>query len=157
MADPRDQKVVIIGAGQAAATTAATLRQLGFPGPVTMIGAEPAPPYQRPPLSKAYLKGAVPDSRLHVKPAEFYAAQEITLRLGETAVAIDRAARAVRTASGARFPYDKLVIATGSRPRPVPVEGADLPGALTLRTLADVDALRLVATAGKRLVVVGAG
>lgn len=152
-----EQKIVILGAGQAAGTAVVTLRQMGHEGPITLVGDEPAPPYQRPPLSKAYFKGELPEARLYVKPEGFYGDQNVTMKLGQTAVSVDRAEKSVTLEGGEALPYDKLIIATGSRPRVIPVEGADLEGVMVLRTLADVDKLQPLATKGKRLVVVGAG
>ncbi|MHC0052464.1 NAD(P)/FAD-dependent oxidoreductase [Actibacterium sp. D379-3] len=152
-----EQKIVILGAGQAAGTAVVTLRQMGHDGPITLVGDEPAPPYQRPPLSKAYFKGELPEARLYVKPAGFYDDQNVTLKLGQRAVSLDRTGKAVTLESGEVLPYDKLIIATGSRPRMIPVAGADLDGVMVLRTLEDVDKLQPLATRGKRLVVVGAG
>jgi 3-phenylpropionate/trans-cinnamate dioxygenase ferredoxin reductase subunit len=149
--------VVIVGAGQAGASVAARLRALGFSGEITMIGEEPQPPYQRPPLSKAYLLGEMEEARLWLRPPEFWAAQNITLRLGAKVTAIDTAAQTV-TAGGAVIGYDELVLTTGSVPRRLPAAiGGDLPGVFTVRTLADVDAMRAEFTAGRRLVVVGGG
>ncbi len=149
--------VVIVGAGQAGASVAAKLRALGFAGEITMIGEEPSPPYQRPPLSKAYLLGEMEEARLWLRPPEFWAAQAITLRLGEKVTAIDTGARTV-TADGATIGYDDLVLTTGSVPRRLPAAiGGDLPGVFTVRTLADVDRMRAEFTAGRRLVVVGGG
>ena len=149
--------VVIVGAGQAGASVAAKLRALGFAGEITMIGEEPSPPYQRPPLSKAYLLGEMEEARLWLRPPEFWAAQAITLRLGEKVTAIDTGARTV-TADGATIGYDDLVLTTGSVPRRLPAAiGRDLPGVFTVRTLADVDRMRAEFTAGRRLVVVGGG
>lgn len=149
--------VVIVGAGQAGASVAAKLRALGFAGEITMIGEEPSPPYQRPPLSKAYLLGEMEEARLWLRPPEFWAAQAITLRLGEKVTAIDTGARTV-TAGGETIGYDDLVLTTGSVPRRLPAAiGGDLPGVFTVRTLADVDRMRAEFTAGRRLVVVGGG
>ena len=149
--------VVIVGAGQAGASAAAKLRALGFSGEITMIGEEPQPPYQRPPLSKAYLLGEMEEARLWLRPPEFWAAQNIALRLGAKVTAIDTAAQTV-TAGGEVIGYDDLVLATGSVPRRLPAAiGGDLPGVFTVRTLADVDAMRAEFTAGRRLVVVGGG
>ncbi|MBA4350143.1 MAG: pyridine nucleotide-disulfide oxidoreductase [Rhodobacter sp.] len=149
--------VVIVGAGQAGAACAAKLRALGFDGAVTIIGEEPAPPYQRPPLSKAYLMGEMEEERLWLRSADFYADQRITLRLGRRAEALDTAARVV-TVGGEAIPYDDLVLTTGSVPRRLPAAiGGDLAGVYTVRTLADVDAMRGEFLAGRRLVIVGGG
>lgn len=149
--------VVVLGAGQAAGTAVTTLRQLGHAGPITVVGDEAAPPYQRPPLSKAYLKGELPEDRLYVKPAEAYRQQNVTLRLGQPARRIDRTARHVVLEDGEAISYDRLILATGSRPRVVPLTGVDLPGVMVLRSLADVDRLRPLAQEGRSLVVIGAG
>ncbi|MCZ8077833.1 MAG: FAD-dependent oxidoreductase [Rhodobacteraceae bacterium] len=149
--------VVIVGAGQAGAACAAKLRALGFDGAITMIGEEPAPPYQRPPLSKAYLMGEMEEERLWLRSSDFYADQGITLRLGQRAEALDTAARVV-TVGGEAIAYDDLVLTTGSVPRRLPVAiGGDLAGVYTVRTLADVDAMRAEFVAGRRLVIVGGG
>ena len=111
--------IVVIGAGQAGASLVAKLRALGETGAVTLIGAEPAPPYQRPPLSKAYLLGEMPADRLFLRPASFYADQNIALRLGETVTAIDTVAQTV-TLGAEVMPYDELALTTGSMPRRLP-------------------------------------
>lgn len=151
------QRVVIIGAGQAGGQTAYSLRQAGFAGTITLIGDEPAPPYQRPPLSKAYFKGEMDAERLFLKPLEYYAEHRVDLITGKAATAIDLAARQVRLDDGETLSWDRLVIATGARPRRLAVEGADLRNIAELRTLADVDHLKKIAVPGARLVVVGAG
>ena len=149
--------VVIVGAGQAGAACAAKLRALGFDGAVTIIGEEAAPPYQRPPLSKAYLLGEMEEERLWLRSAEFYADQGIALRLGARVEAIDTGARVV-TVGGEAVAYDELVLTTGSVPRRLPAAiGGDLGGVFTVRTLADVDAMRGEFVAGRRLVIVGGG
>lgn len=149
--------VVIVGAGQAGAACAAKLRASGFDGAVTIIGEEPAPPYQRPPLSKAYLLGEMEEERLWLRSADFYADQGIALRLGAKVDAIDVAARRV-TVGGDAVAYDDLVLTTGSVPRRLPAAvGGDLGGVHTVRTLADVDAMRGEFVAGRRLVIVGGG
>jgi 3-phenylpropionate/trans-cinnamate dioxygenase ferredoxin reductase subunit len=148
MADP----LVIIGAGQAASQLMASLAQDGFAGEVCLVGDEPHLPYQRPPLSKKFLAGELALDRLYVKPAAFYEKAGSRLRLGQRAERIDRAGRAVILADGARLPYSTLVLATGSRPRELP-----LPGAFYLRNIADVDAIRARLTWAKSLVVIGGG
>ena len=141
-------QVVIVGAGQAGAACAAKLRALGFDGGITIIGEEPAPPYQRPPLSKAYLLGEMEEERLWLRSAEFYAEQGIELRLGARVEGIDTAARVV-TVAGEAMAYDELVLTTGSVPRRLPAAvGGDLGGVYTVRTLADVDAMRAEFVAG---------
>ena len=150
-------QVVVIGAGQAGVALAARLRGNGFDGGITLIGAETAPPYQRPPLSKAYLMGETEAERLWLRNADFYVDNAITLRLGQTVSAIDRAARTV-TVDGAAVPYDHLVLTTGAAPRRLPAAvGGDLAGVYAVRTLADVDAMKAEFVAGRRLVIIGGG
>ncbi|HEX4198070.1 MAG TPA: FAD-dependent oxidoreductase [Caulobacteraceae bacterium] len=150
-------KVVMIGAGHAAGMAAANLRQYGFAGPVTLIGEEPIPPYQRPPLSKAWLKGEADEDALTLKPESFYAEHGIDLRMGVRAEAIDRAAGRVRLSRGGDIAYDILVLATGARPRRLPIEGADLAGVRVLRSAADAEALKAELGPGRRIAVVGGG
>lgn len=148
---------VIIGAGQAGAALAAKLRDLGFAGRLTMIGAEPHPPYQRPPLSKAYLLGEMDQERLWLRNAAFYSENQIDLRLGVAAVSLDRAAKTVAL-DGQVIGYDQLALTTGSTPRHLPAAiGGGLAGVYTVRNLADVDAMAPEFVAGRRLVIVGGG
>ena len=135
-------RIVVIGAGQAGGSACVALRQFGYEGDITLVGDEAAPPYQRPPLSKAYFKGEMTEDRLYVKPLAWYEEKSVTLKLGESVSAIDRTAKQVTLSSGETLPYDKIIIATGSRPRLLPVEGSDLDGVLTLRTLACVQDLQ---------------
>jgi len=151
------KRVAIIGAGQAGGQAAYSLRLAGYEGAITLIGDEPAPPYQRPPLSKAYFKGEMEAERLFLKPLEYYAEHQIDLITGKTVKAIDLQARQVEIAGGQVVTWDRLVIATGARPRKLAIEGAHLNNILELRTLADVDRLKQLAVLGARLVVVGAG
>lgn len=151
------QRVVIIGAGQAGGQAAYSLRLGGFAGEITLVGDETAPPYQRPPLSKAYLKGEMDAERLFLKPLDYYAEHRVELITGEAATAIDLDAKQVTLAGGGKLSWDKLVIATGARPRKLSLPGADLENVTELRTLADVDRLKRLAVAGARMVVVGAG
>ncbi|MBV2358958.1 FAD-dependent oxidoreductase [Thalassococcus sp. CAU 1522] len=149
--------VVVIGAGQAGASLVARLRAKGHDGRITLIGAEPVPPYQRPPLSKAYLLGEMEEERLYLRPASFYAEQDIALVTGQPVTAIDRAARRVQTAGGA-VSYDHLALCTGAVPRRLPAAiGGDLDGVFTVRSLADVDAMAPRFTAGARVLIVGGG
>jgi 3-phenylpropionate/trans-cinnamate dioxygenase ferredoxin reductase subunit len=149
--------VVVIGAGQAGAALVARLRSGGHAGPITLIGAEPLLPYQRPPLSKGYLLGEMGADRLTLRSAEFYAEQDIALRLGVAVTGIDPAAGTVRLGDE-MIPYDDLVFATGSVPRRLPAAiGGDLAGVYTVRSVADVDAQRAEFRAGRRLVIVGGG
>ncbi|WP_406720295.1 FAD-dependent oxidoreductase [Thioclava litoralis] len=149
--------IVIIGAGQAAASLAAKLRTEGYEGAVTIIGEEPVAPYQRPPLSKAYLLGEMPLERLTLRSPEFWAEQNITLKLGTRVDRIDPAAKRVRMA-GEVLGYDQLALCTGADPkRLAPALGGDLGNLFTIRNLADIDALEPQMVAGKRLVVIGGG
>lgn len=149
--------VVIAGAGQGGFQVAASLREAGFPGRIVLVGDEPGLPYQRPPLSKAYLLGETTAERLRFRQAPWYAEHRIELRPGERVVAVDRAARRVVLASGETLPYGHLVLATGARDRRLAVPGADLPGVMSLRTLEDADRLRPRLLAARDVAVVGAG
>jgi 3-phenylpropionate/trans-cinnamate dioxygenase ferredoxin reductase subunit len=151
------QRIVIIGAGQAGGQAAYSLRLGGFVGEITIVGDEPAPPYQRPPLSKAYLKGEMDAERLFLKPLEYYAEHGVELITGDAATAIDLSAKTVALSGGRQLSWDRLVIATGARPRKLSLAGVELQGVSELRTLADVDRIKQAAVAGARLVVVGAG
>lgn len=148
---------VIVGAGQGGYQTAASLREAGYGEPVILIGEEPDAPYQRPPLSKAYLLGETTAERLLLRPVTYYEKHRIDLRAGERVSAIDRQARAVRLASGAAIPYDHLVLATGARNRMLPVPGAEHDGVLYLRTRADADDIQQRFQAAQSVVVAGAG
>jgi 3-phenylpropionate/trans-cinnamate dioxygenase ferredoxin reductase subunit len=148
---------VIIGASLAGGVAAATLRQDGFDGDVILIGAEPQPPYERPPLSKQYLRGEAPFEKALVRPAGFYHQNRIEARFSTRATRVDPVQRTVSLESGAAVRYDKLLIATGVRNRRPPIPGLDLPGVFDLRTLSDADALRSQIAAGRRAVVVGMG
>ncbi|HSI39424.1 MAG TPA: FAD-dependent oxidoreductase [Xanthobacteraceae bacterium] len=149
--------VVIVGSGQGGFQLAASLREVGFNGPITLIGEEPGLPYQRPPLSKAFLKGEADAEHLELRPASFFAEHRIELAAGVRVAAIDRAARRVKLGSGASLAYGHLVLATGARNRPLAVPGAELEGVFYLRTLADAVALRARLSTPSRVVVVGAG
>ncbi|HEV2562931.1 MAG TPA: FAD-dependent oxidoreductase [Rhizomicrobium sp.] len=151
------ERIVIIGAGQAGAQAVATLRTEGFAGTLTMVGDEPFAPYQRPPLSKAYLQGKLERDRLFLKPDAFYTEARCELIIGVAATAIDRAAKTVALSNGRSIAYDKLLLATGSRVRKIPVPGADLSGVHYLRGIADVDAMRPAFVPGAKLAVVGGG
>ena len=150
-------RVVIIGAGHAGGTAAALLRQYGHEGPIILAGEEPAAPYQRPPLSKAWLKGDADLEALLLRPETFYAEHGIELRTGVTATAIDAAARTVTFADGTIEPYDVLILATGSTARRLAIPGAGRAGLLELRTLADAERLKAVLGPGRRLAIVGGG
>jgi 3-phenylpropionate/trans-cinnamate dioxygenase ferredoxin reductase subunit len=151
------EHIVIVGAGQAGAQAVATLRAEGFAGRLTLIGEEPFPPYQRPPLSKAYLAGTFDRERLFLKPEAFYAGADCELILGVAAKGIDRRERTVVLADDRRIAYDRLLLATGSRVRRISVAGADLSGIHYLRGISDVDRLRGAFGKNARLAVVGGG
>ena len=150
-------KIVVVGAGQAGAALVAKLRALGHDGQITLIGAEPVPPYQRPPLSKAYLLGNMALERLLLRPESFYADQRIALRLGARVTAIDPAARCLHLGAE-RLDYDALALTTGSLPRHLPAAvGGALRGVHVVRALADVDAMGPEFRPGRRVVIVGGG
>lgn len=149
--------IVVIGAGQAGASLVAKLRNTGFDGEVTLIGAESAPPYQRPPLSKAYLLGEMELERLYLRPENFYADQKITLRLDTRVDAIDAAAKEVVIGDEC-IAYDQLAITTGSTPRYLPAAiGGTLDGVHVVRTLADVDGMAPEFAEGRRVLIIGGG
>jgi len=150
-------RVVIVGAGQAGAALAAKLRALGHAGEIVMLGDEPAPPYQRPPLSKAYLLGEMEEERLWLRAPDFWAENGVELRLGQPVSDLDPVARTV-TVGGEVLAYDQLALTTGSTPRRLPAAiGGGLEGVFTVRTLADVDAMRAEFVAGRRVIIVGGG
>jgi 3-phenylpropionate/trans-cinnamate dioxygenase ferredoxin reductase component len=151
------RRILIVGAGQAGAQAAFSLRAQGYTGELVMVGAESRPPYQRPPLSKGYLKGELEADRLYLKDEEFYADNRIDLLTGQVAERIDLSERKLWLFSGQAIGWDRLVLATGARPRRLDVPGSDLEGVLVLRTLDDVDQLKPRVTPGARLVVVGGG
>ncbi|KAA9164523.1 ferredoxin reductase [Amycolatopsis acidicola] len=146
--------MLVVGAGHAGAGVAGLLRQAGHTGPVELFGDELDLPYHRPPLSKKFAEGELEQ---WLRPAEFYREQDITVRLGEHVTAVEPAKRLVRTDSGAVHGYDHLVLATGARPRPLPVPGAELAGVMSLRTLADARILRKCVEERRRLVIIGGG
>jgi NADPH-dependent 2,4-dienoyl-CoA reductase/sulfur reductase-like enzyme len=147
--------VVIVGGGLAGAKTAQGLRDKGFDGPITLFGAESLLPYERPPLSKAYLAGKSEFDEAIVQPAEWYAQNSVELRTGVEVTAIRPDSSQVELADGSQIGYGSLVLATGSQPRRLPLPGAET--ALTLRTRDDSDAIRATFGEGKRLVVIGGG
>ena len=149
-------KYVIVGASLAGATAAITLRDEGADGTVTLIGAEHEPPYERPPLSKAYLRGDVPFDTALVRPAAFYAEHRIETLFGTRAMRIDPSARFVELEDHRRVPFDALLIATGGRNRRVSISG-DLEGIYGLRTVQDAARIREEMVAGCRVVIVGMG
>src|SRR5262245_51891997 len=149
--------IVVVGASHAAVQAIDTLHREGHRGPIVLIGEEPEPPYNRPPLSKKYFTGELARDRLQLRSAQFYQQAGLALRLGVRATAIDRTARRVRLSDGSEVAFDKLLMCVGSRARRLDVPGAELPGIHYLRTMADVDAIRMSFTGARRLVVVGAG
>jgi 3-phenylpropionate/trans-cinnamate dioxygenase ferredoxin reductase component len=153
----QDQTFVIVGAMLAGAKAAETLREDGFDGRVVLIGAEPQIPYERPPLSKDYLRGESPREGAYVHPESFYADNDIELRRSTRATEIDTGAREVVLDGGERLAFDRLLLATGAEPRRLNVPGADLEGVLYLREFGDSDAIAQRFPSGGRLVVIGAG
>src|SRR2546423_3770993 len=151
------ERIVIIGAGQAGAQAVASLRAEGFEGALALVGDEPFAPYQRPPLSKAYLSGAMEQDRLFLKPDAFYREAYCELILGMSAAGLDRTARRVKLNDGSTLPYDGLLLTTGSRVRRCTIPGCELPGIFYLRGIADVDAMHPHFNFGARLAVVGGG
>ncbi len=154
---PEPDTHVIVGGGLAGAKAAEALRTEGFEGRIVLLGEESEQPYERPPLSKDYLRGESAREQARVHPEGFYADHEIELRTGTAVTAIDTAAGELALAGGERLRYDRLLLATGARPRRLDIPGADLDGVLTLRELADADALRARLSGGPHVVVVGAG
>lgn len=152
------ERIVIVGGGQAAVSAAMRLRAAGYAGSLDILSEEPSLPYQRPPLSKAYLKGEFAEDRLYLRPDTLYREQNISVRLNTQALMIDRIKRQVATDKNTRIPYDKLILATGATPRALPDEiGGGLENVHTFRTLADADLLRDKVRAGQHLLVVGGG
>ncbi|WP_282046020.1 NAD(P)/FAD-dependent oxidoreductase [Roseibium album] len=151
------EEIVIIGAGQAGAQLAHSLRQGGFEGPLRLIGDEPHPPYQRPPLSKKYLSGDVGAEGLWLRPPAFFETNQIDHIPNTKAVSIDRAAKRVQLENGDTLAYGKLVLATGTNARTLPLKGADKTGVVTLRSIADVDAIRDGLSSSRGIAIIGAG
>lgn len=151
------ETVVIAGAGHAAGQLVVSLRQNKYAGRIVLVGDEPYLPYQRPPLSKKFLAGAMDADRLLVKPASFYEETGVELRLDTAIAAIDRNNKCLLSSDDDEIPYDKLVLGLGSRARKLPVEGAKLQGVHYLRSIADVAGIREDFQSGRRLVVIGAG
>lgn len=150
-------RIIVVGGGQAGAALVAKLRGLGFEGKLTLIGAEPAPPYQRPPLSKKYLLGEMALERLFLRPESFYAENEIELRTGATVTAIDREAHTVSVGEEV-LEWDRLALTTGSKPRHLPAGcGGDLAGVHYMRNLADADRIAPDFQPGRRVLVIGGG
>lgn len=154
----RAARIVVVGAGQAGFSVCAKLRDLGHEGPIMLVGEESHPPYQRPPLSKGYLLGETTEERLYLRPVTFYGERNIDLLLSAEAIAIDRFSREVELADGSKLPYDRLVLATGSRPRLLPAAlGGDLDGIHYVRNLADINAMAHRFREGRRVLIVGGG
>ena len=151
------QRTVIIGAGQAGGTVAASLRQLGYTGSITLVGDERWPPYERPPLSKALLQGSLEIDKTFLRPATFYVEQDISLVTDRRAIAIDRAGRLLQLDEGDPLPYDQLVIATGARARRLNVPGSESSNIHALRGIDDALALRAALVPSARLLIVGGG
>ncbi len=149
--------IVIVGAGQAGAKAAEALRRLGFDGGIMLVGDEPHEPYQRPPLSKKYLSGAMETPQLALNGPGFYESQRIDLVTDEHVVALDPVAKRLETASGRAIPYGKLLLTTGSRPRVLALPGNDLPGVHTLRSIRDVVAMQAVRNGRCHVAIVGGG
>ena len=149
--------IVVIGAGQAGLQTIMSLRQTGYEGDITLVGDEAFLPYQRPPLSKAYLSGNMERERLFLKPDEFFTENNVTLKLNTSVESLDAAAKSVTLSNGETLSFEYAVIATGSRPRLLNVPGRELANIFDLRGMADIDAMQPHFVEGKKLVVVGGG
>jgi 3-phenylpropionate/trans-cinnamate dioxygenase ferredoxin reductase subunit len=150
-------RVIIVGAGQAGAQTAISLRQLGFDGRITLLGDERHPPYQRPPLSKKLMTGEMDVERTYIRSVAYYAKSAVELLLGVSVVAIDRERRAVLCTGGTALDYDFCVLCTGTRARRLDLPGGDLPGIFYLRTLEDSERIKAAVEPGARAVIIGGG
>ena len=148
---------VIVGGGHAAGQAAASLRQEGYEGALVIVADEPHIPYQRPPLSKQYLAGEQGLDRVYLRAEKFYADKSVDVRMSARVAGIDRGAKTLALEDGGHVPYEKLLLATGARPRMLDLAGADLPGIHYLRTIADSDAIKADLVPGRRLAVVGGG
>ncbi len=151
------EPIIIVGAGQSAAQAVASLRGEGYDGPIQLFGDEPFLPYQRPPLSKAFLAGETTPERLELRPASFYEDKAVELQLGCRIARIDPSAHTVECARGRAWRYSKLLLATGTRPRPLPVPGDGLEGVHHIRAIRDVERFRAEFWPGARLVIIGGG
>lgn len=151
------QSIVVLGAGHAGGALVGQLRQFGYTGAITLIGDEAYHPYQRPPLSKTWLSGDAGLGQVLLKPAEWYAANNVDLRLGECATSIDRNRKVVSVTTGPDLPYDILVIATGASPRKLGVSGENGKNIFALRTIADAEAIKSAISPGARIALIGAG
>src|SRR4051794_40869276 len=154
---PEPATHVIVGASLAGAKAAEGLRSEGFDGRIVLVGAEDERPYERPPLSKEYLRGEAPREKAYVHEPGFYSDHDVELRTATTVERIDTGAQSVELAGGERLRYGRLLIATGAEPRRLPVPGADLDGIHYLRDLADADAIAARLRQGGRAAIVGAG
>ena len=157
VAENKAENIVVVGAALAGARAVTALREEGHDGPITLVGAEPHVPYERPPLSKGYLLGNDELESAFVHPEEWYAEHDVTLRLRTRATAIDRDAHRIELADGDTLPYDRLLLTTGAQPRPLNLPGVDELAPRYLRTIEDSQALKAAFTPGARVVVVGAG
>lgn len=151
------ERLIIVGGGQAAVQAVHSLRQQHFDGAITLVGEEPFLPYQRPPLSKKYLAGELPRERLFLRPAGFYADKHVDLELNARVEELDLGRHTVRLADGRTFDFDRLLLATGSRPRRLELPGAELKGVHYLRSIADADAISAALTQSAHVVLIGAG
>lgn len=153
-----DKPIVIVGAGQAAASFVSRHIKLGSDSALHLIGEEPHPPYQRPPLSKKYLLGELERDRLFIRPLDWYGEQGVTTDFGTRVDTIDRGSKNITTQNGDTIAYHKLILCTGSRARRLPAQiGGDLPGVYTLRNMADIDIMANEFQAGRKLLIIGGG
>ena len=148
---------IIVGGGLTGAIATQTLREEGFDGRITLLGQEPNAPYERPPLSKDYLQGKADRDSIFVHPEPWYAEHEVDLSLGAAVTSLDPAARTVTTDTGAQLHYDKLLLATGSKPRRLEVPGAELHGVHYLRNVEDSERIKIEFARAERVVIIGAG
>jgi 3-phenylpropionate/trans-cinnamate dioxygenase ferredoxin reductase subunit len=149
--------ILIVGAGHAGAAGAIALRQAGFAGTIGLLGDEPWPPYERPPLSKDYLAGQRPFERMLIRPEAFWAERQVTLLPGRRVEAVDPAGRTVTLADGDGLGWGRLLWVAGGTPRRLPVPGADLPGVHSVRTRADIDAIAAALPGVQRVAIIGGG
>jgi 3-phenylpropionate/trans-cinnamate dioxygenase ferredoxin reductase subunit len=148
---------VIVGGGMAGAIATQTLREEGFDGRITLLAQEQNAPYERPPLSKDYLQGKAERDSIFVQPEPWYAEHAVELSLGSAVTSLDPASRTTTTANGSQLQYDKLLLATGSKPRRLDIPGADLDGVYYLRNVEDSDRLKIEFAQADRVVIIGAG
>ncbi|MGF1699449.1 FAD-dependent oxidoreductase [Photobacterium makurazakiensis] len=151
------ERVVIIGGGHAGGSAAAFLRQYGFTGTITIIGSESNPPYQRPPLSKAYIKGVADSNSLLLRPSTFYQEKNIDIKLNTSVTRIDRNNKTVETACGETLSYEYLIIATGSRPRVLNIPGKESNGIIYLRSIEDAERLKSGINPDTKVAIIGGG